>query len=141
MTILTSPDRTRFAPESSLKAGELGSTSPGVHNETLTNVFWGLLLIWFGLSAATLHGDLGATINDPTFGLGTGVLLLVMNLTRSLLHLRLSVLTIGLGALLTIFYAPVLLLDYKIPFLPAILVIAGLALIIGAFRTRNFQAY
>ncbi|QQG49092.1 MAG: hypothetical protein HY247_01915 [archaeon] len=112
-----------------------------MHNETLTNAFWGLLLVWFGVNAAFLKGDLVVTVNDPFFGLGTGLLLLALNLARSLLRLRLSVLTIGLGALLSIIYALVVLLDFKAPFLPALLVIAGLALIIGAFRTRNFQAY
>ncbi|MBI3841318.1 MAG: hypothetical protein HY297_05150 [Thaumarchaeota archaeon] len=112
-----------------------------MHNDTITNAYWGLLLIWFGLNAAWLKGDLGATVNDPLFGLGVGGLLLLLNLTRSVLRVKLSILTIGLGALLTVFYAPVVLFRVNVPFLPALLVIAGVALVIGAFRTRNFQAY
>jgi hypothetical protein len=111
-----------------------------VHNETVTNIFWGSFLIWFGVVAAWLKGDLGATINYPLFALGTGLLLLLLNLIRSLLRLKQSVLTIGLGALLTVIYTPVVFLNFSLPFLPALLVIAGLALVIGAFRTRNFQA-
>ncbi len=112
-----------------------------VHNETLTNVFWGLFLIWFGVVAALLKGDLGASVNHPLFGFGTGVLLLVLNFTRSFLRLRLSVLTIGLGGLLTVGYAPLVFFNVQVPFLPALLIIAGVALVIGAFRTRNFQTY
>ena len=112
-----------------------------MHNETLTNVFWGIFLIWFGVVAASLRGDLGATVNDPVFALGTGALLLILNLTRSFLRLKLSVLTIGLGGLLAVIFAPVVLFKIQIPFLPALLVIAGVALVIGALRTRNFQTF
>ena len=112
-----------------------------VHNETLTNVFWGLFLIWFGVVAAWQQGNIGLALNDKVFALGTGLLLLLMNLARSVFRLRLSILTIGLGVLLAIIYAPIVLFDVKIPFLPALLVIAGVALVIGAFRTRNFHSY
>lgn len=95
-------------------------------------------MIWFGLVAATLGGNFGATINSPTFALGTGVLLLLLNLSRSLSRSKLSPLTIGLGTLLTVFYAPIVFLGVYVPFLPALLIIVGVALIIGAFRSRNF---
>ena len=112
-----------------------------VQNGTLTNIFWGLFLVWFGVMAAYLKGDFGATINSPVFAIGTGVLLLVMNLTRSILRLRLSILTMGLGFLLTGANILVLWLAVTIPFLPELLVIAGVALVIGAFRTRNYQTF
>ena len=112
-----------------------------MQNGTLTNIFWGLFLIWFGVVAAYLKGDFGATINSPVFAIGTGVLLLCLNLTRSIMRLRLSVLTMGLGLLLTGTNVLVLWLGVTIPFLPELLMIAGVALVIGAFRTRNFQAY
>ena len=112
-----------------------------VQNGTLTNIFWGLFLIWFGVVAYWLHGDLGTTINHPMFALGTGVLLLVLNLARSAMRLKLSVLTIALGALLTVSNAVVLVFGQTVPFLPELLIIAGVALVIGAFRTRNFQTY
>jgi len=112
-----------------------------VQNGTLTNIFWGLFLIWFGVVAAWLRGDFGATINSPLFAIGTGCLLLGLNLARSLMRLKLSVLTIALGALLAVANLVVLEFDLTIPFLPELLVIAGLALVIGAFRTRNFQTY
>jgi hypothetical protein len=112
-----------------------------VQNGTLTNVFWGLFLIWFGVLAAWMHGDFGATINAPLFAIGTGLLLLAMNLFRSLLRLRLSILTMALGALLTVANIVVLEFNLTIPFLPELLMIAGVALVIGAFRTRNFQTY
>ena len=110
-----------------------------MHNETVTNIYWGVFLIWFGLIAAWLRGDLVATVNHPIFALGTGGLLILLNLTRVLGHLRLSVLTIGLGGLLIVVYAPVVFLGVYLPFLPALIIIAGLALVIGAFRSRNFQ--
>ena len=110
-------------------------------NGTLTNTFWGLFFIWFGVVALWLRGDLGATINHPLFALGTGVLLLALNLTRSLLRLRLSVLTMGLGAILVVANALVIASSQTVPFLPELLIIAGAALVIGAFRTRNFQTY
>jgi hypothetical protein len=112
-----------------------------VQNGTLTNIFWGLFLIWFGVVAVWLKGDLGATINHPVFAMGTGIVLLGMNLMRSIMRLRLSMLTIGLGALLTAANALVLLFNQSVPFLPELLIIAGIALVIGAFRTRNFQTY
>ena len=109
-----------------------------MHNETLTNVFWGGFLIWFGILAATLGGNLIAALNSPSFALGTGVLLLVLNLARSAFRLKLSVLTIGLGALLTVVYAPIVFFGFSVPFLPALLIIVGAALIIGAVKSRNF---
>jgi hypothetical protein len=55
--------------------------------------------------------------------------------------MRLSVLTIGLGALVVVAYIPVVFFNLDIAFLPALLVIAGVALVIGAFRTRNYQSF
>ena len=112
-----------------------------MQNGTLTNIFWGLFLIWFGVVAVWLKGNLGATINHPVFALGTGVLLLALNVTRSFMRLRLSVLTMGLGVLLTVANAVVILFGQTVPFLPELLIIAGVALVIGAFRTRDFQTY
>jgi hypothetical protein len=112
-----------------------------VQNGTVTNIFWGLFLIWFGVVAVSLAGNLGATVNSPVFALGTGVLLLVLNLSRSLLRLRLSVLTMGLGVILTVANGFVIAFDRPIPFLPELLIIAGAALVIGAIRTRNYQTY
>lgn len=112
-----------------------------MQNGTLTNAFWGLFLIWFGVVAVWLKGDLGATVNSPVFAVGTGALLLLLNLTRSAFRLRLSILTIGLGLILTVANAFVLVFGNAIPFLPELLIIVGAALVIGAFRTRNFQAY
>ena len=117
-----------------------------MHNETLTNIFWGTFLIWFGVVAIWMKGDILSTVNSPVFALGTGMLMLLMNLVRSLLRLRLSIITIGLGVILTLFYVVVVLLYYLgfnlsgwVPFLPLLLVISGIALIIGAIRTREFQ--
>jgi len=112
-----------------------------VQNGTLTNIFWGLFLIWFGVVAVWLKGDFGATINSADFAMGTGVLLLLMNLARSVLRLRVSVLTLGLGVLLVIVNALVLVFNQPVPFLPELLIIAGVALVIGAFRTRNYQSF
>lgn len=109
-----------------------------MRNETLTNVFWGLFLVWFGVMAAVLKGNFEMAANDHIFALGTGVLLLVMNLARSMLRLKLGVLTIGLGVLLVLIYTPLVFFDQQLPFLPALLVIAGVALIVGALRTRNY---
>jgi hypothetical protein len=112
-----------------------------VQNGTLTNIFWGLFLIWFGVVAAWLKGDFGATFNAPLFAMGTGILLLCLNLARSIMRLKLSVLTIALGILLTAANLVVVEFGLTVPFLPELLIIAGIALVIGAFRTRNFQVY
>jgi peptidoglycan/LPS O-acetylase OafA/YrhL len=112
-----------------------------VQNGTLTNIFWGLFLIWFGIVAVWLKGDFGATINHPVFAMGTGVLLLLMNLARSVMRLRVSVLTMALGVLLVVANALVLASKQTVPFLPELLIIAGIALVIGAIRTRNYHAY
>lgn len=112
-----------------------------MRNETLTNMFWGIFIIWFGVVTAFLSGNPIGSINHPVFALGTGILFILLNLARSLLRLKLSVLTIGLGVLVTIVYAPVVFLRFQLPFLPALLVIAGIALVIGAIRTRNYQSF
>jgi hypothetical protein len=109
-----------------------------VNNETLTNVFWGFFLIWFGVVTTLTAGDFVKAVNHPIFALGTGILLLLLNLVRSTLRLRLSVLTIGLGALLTVIYTPVAFFGVWVPFLPALLIIAGVALVIGAMRSRRY---
>lgn len=112
-----------------------------MRNETLTNIFCGIFLIWFGVVMAFLNGNPITSVNHPIFALGTGIILIMLNLMRSLLRLRLSVLTIGLGALLTTVYVLVIFLKLQLPFLPALLLIAGVALVIGAVRTRNYQAF
>ena len=112
-----------------------------VRNETLTNIFCGIFLIWFGVVMAFLNGNPIASVNDPIFALGTGTILILLNFVRSLLRLKLSVLTIGLGLLVTIVYAFVIFLKLQLPFLPALLLIAGIALVIGAVRTRNYQSF
>jgi hypothetical protein len=112
-----------------------------MQNGTLTNIFWGLFLIWLGAVAVSFKGDFFATVNSPVFAVGTGVLLLLLNLSRSVLRLRLSILTIGLGVVLTAANAFVLVFGTSVPFLPELLIIVGAALVIGAFRTRNFQTY
>lgn len=113
-----------------------------MNNETLTNVYWGLFFIWLGAVAFFFKGNLLSTVNfvnDPVFALGTGFLLILLNFTRSLLHLRLSVLTLSLGALLEVIFIPVLFFNLNLQFLPVLIVILGVALVIGAIRTRNYQ--
>jgi hypothetical protein len=109
-----------------------------VQNETITNVFWGTFLIWFGLLWARLGGSPLGIVDAPIFALGTGIMMLVLNLVRTTLRLKLSVLTVGLGALLTVVYTPIVLFGFNVPFLPALLIILGLALIIGAFRSNRY---
>jgi len=128
-------------PGGNLKAKTKQSGEKPVQNGTLTNIFWGLFLIWFGIVAVWLKGDFGATINHPVFAMGTGVLLLLMNLARSILRLRVSVLTMALGVLLVVANSLVLAFNQTVPFLPELLIIAGVALVIGAIRTRNYHEY
>jgi peptidoglycan/LPS O-acetylase OafA/YrhL len=107
-----------------------------LNNERLTNVFWGLTLVWFGVVAVSLGGDILGAVNSREFALGIGVLLLLLNLTRMLLHLRLGLLTISLGAILVLIYAPLVYLKIAVPFVPALIIIIGIALIIGTLRTK-----
>jgi phage tail protein X len=109
-----------------------------MRDETVTNTFWGLFLVWFGIVSAVFAANFGAAIESPLFALGTGVLLLVMNLVRNLVRLRVSIITTGLGILLAIVYFPLYFLGKGIPFLPALIIIAGVALVIGAFRSRRY---
>jgi hypothetical protein len=109
-----------------------------VQNETLTNAFWGTFLIWFGLLWAHSGGSPFDVVEAPVFALGTGLLMLLLNLVRSSMRLKLSILTTGLGALLTIVYTPIIFFGFNVPFLPALLIIVGLALIIGAFRSNKY---
>ena len=115
---------------------EKRSSIKQMHNETLTNIFWGLFLIWFGVAAALQGGNFLTTVNSPMFALGTGLLFILMNFVRAMLHLKISPLTIGLGALLVVIYAPLYFLNLSVPFLPALLIIVGVALVIGALRAR-----
>jgi hypothetical protein len=109
-----------------------------LHNETVTNIFWGLFLVWLGLVWAAYGGNFGGAIESPLFALGTGLLLIVLNLVRAMVRLHVSVITTGLGILLAVVYAPLYFLGWGLPFLPALLIIAGIALVIGAFRTRRY---
>jgi hypothetical protein len=111
-----------------------------LHSETLTNIFWGLFFIWFGLLWWHFGGDPVAIVEQqPLFGLGTGIMLIAMNLTRSFMRLKLSAVTMGLGAVLIIVYVPFeFIIRSPLPFLPALLVILGAVLIIAAIRTRNY---
>lgn len=115
-----------------------------MNNETLTNIFWGLFLIWFGLVGVLNNGDFYSLLNgskdSAVLGVGTGLLLLAMNLARSALRLRVGSLTLGLGVILVVFYAPQAFLQVSAPLFPTLLVILGVALVIGAMRTRNIQA-
>jgi hypothetical protein len=125
------------------KAFFLAAFSLRLNNETLTNIFWGFFLIWFGLVAVLNNGDFYSLLNgskgSPVLGLGTGLILLAMNLLRSALRLRVSSLTLGLGVILAVIYAPQVLLGVSVAFLPTLLIILGVALVIGAVRSRNFQ--
>lgn len=109
-----------------------------MQNETLTNAFWGGFLIWFGVLWARIGGNPFNIIDAPLFALGTGLLMLLLNFMRSTLRLRVSILTVGLGILLTVVYTPIVLFGINVPFLPALLIIVGLALIIGAFRSSRY---
>ncbi|MBI3858718.1 MAG: hypothetical protein HY296_00545 [Thaumarchaeota archaeon] len=109
-----------------------------MQNETVTNIFWGLFFIWLGM-ISVLQGSVEGALDDQFFALGTGVMLLILNLVRSFLRLRIGVITLGLGVIVTFFYAPIVF--FRIPppsFLPLMLVILGIALIIGALKTRTY---
>ncbi len=114
-----------------------------MQNETLTNVFWGLFFIWLGLVAAINNGDFYTLVNGTNrytaiFGLGTGFLLLVMNTLRGSWRLKVGSLTLGLGVILVLFYAPQVFLDTQTPFFPTLIAIFGVALVIGAIRTAKY---
>ena len=109
-----------------------------MNNETVTNIFWGLFIVWFGLLSAFAGGNFGTAIESPLFALGTGLLMVLLNLVRATIRLRVSVITTGLGILLAVIYSPLYFLNKSVPFLPALIIIAGLALIIGAFRSRRY---
>lgn len=117
---------------------------PELNNETLTNIFWGLFLIWFGVVAAINTGDFASLLNgskdSAILGLGTGLLLLGMNLLRSVWRFSISSVTLGLGLVLVVFYAPQVFFGLSAPFIPTLLVILGVVLVIGALRSRNVHA-
>jgi hypothetical protein len=115
-----------------------------LNNETLTNIFWGLFLIWFGVVAIVNNGNFTSLLNgskdSAILGLGTGLLLLAMNLLRSALRLSIGSLTLGLGVILVVFYAPQVFFGLSAPLLPTLLVILGVVLVIGALRSRSIHA-
>ncbi len=113
-----------------------------MQNETLTNIFWGFFFIWIGLVAALNNGDFYSLLNGAKYsailGFGTGFLLLGMNLLRSSWRLKVGSLTLGLGVILVVFYAPQVFFGLETAFFPTLLVILGVALVIGAVRARNY---
>ena len=116
-----------------------------MNSGTLTNIFWGLFLIWFGFVGILVNGDfyhlLNGSRDSSLFGLGIGLLLIAMNVIRSSMRMKIGSLTLGLGMILAIVYAPQIFLGISVPLLPTLLVILGVALVIGAFRSRNLQPF
>jgi len=116
-----------------------------LNSETLTNLFWGLFLIWFGFVGILVNGDfyhlLLGSRDSSLLGLGVGLLLLGLNVLRSAMRMKIGSLTLGLGAVLVIVYSPQLFLGLSMPLFPTLLVILGVALVIGALRSRNLQAF
>jgi hypothetical protein len=101
-------------------------------------MFWGLLLIWFGVIAAAFHpANIFDTFRDSWFALGTGGLLVLMNAVRASMRLKVSALTLGLGVLIGVIYVPIVFFSSQVPFVPVLLVILGAALIIGALRSQK----
>ena len=109
-----------------------------MNREALTNVYWGLFVIWLGTVTALKAGDFGSAIESPLFALGTGALLLLLNATRAALRQRVSQIAVGLGIVVVVIYAPLFFLGINLPFLSVLLVIIGIALVIGAVRTGKY---
>ncbi len=109
-----------------------------MQNETLTNIFWGLFFVWFGIMSTYTKGDLFAAVNSPVFGLGVGVLLIILNVARFVLHLRVSPFTLTIGFLVfTVDFSSVFL-KINIPFLPLILIIAGVLILVSSLRSMRY---
>jgi uncharacterized membrane protein len=93
------------------------------------------------LNNGDFYSLLNGSKNSAFFGLGTGLLFITMNLARTAWRLKVGSLTLGLGVILVVFYAPQAFLRINAPLLPTLLVILGVVLVIGALRSRNLRAY
>jgi uncharacterized membrane protein len=93
------------------------------------------------LNNGDFYSLLNGSKNSAIFGLGTGLLFIAMNLARSAWRLKVGSLTLGLGVILVVFYAPQAFLRMSAPLLPTLLIILGVALVIGALRSRNLHVY
>jgi hypothetical protein len=109
-----------------------------VRNDTLTNIFWGLFLVWFGVVWTALKGDFFSAVNSPVFGLGVGTLLILLNLSRVVFHLPVSPFTLVIGFLVFIVDFTSLFLSLSFPFLPLILIIAGVLILISSIRASRY---
>jgi hypothetical protein len=109
-----------------------------MQNETLTNIFWGVFLVWLGIMWTYTRGDFFSAVNSPIFGLGVGLLLILLNLTRVVFHLRISPFTLIIGFLIFLVDFSSVFLALNLPFLPLILIIAGILILVSSIRAMRY---
>lgn len=99
---------------------------------------WGILLIWLGIR------DLIPGLPNGTGLLGLGIILLGLNLVRTINKIPVSAFSITLGALACILAIVTLLgralniPGFELPFFPALLIVIGLYLLIP--RSRRVES-
>lgn len=111
-----------------------------LQNETLTNIFWGLFLVWFGIVWASLKGDFISTINSSVFGLGVGFLLIMLNFLRVVFGIRVSPFTLIVGSIVFLIDFFSLFLRLSLPFLPMIFILAGILILVSSIRAAKYTS-
>lgn len=97
----------------------------------LTSLAWGLFFILIGVSwAASEYYSFNAV---PYMTLGTGLILIGLNIARTGLGMRLSKFTLFIG-ILALAFGGAALMGYELPLLATILVLIGLFIIAEAAR-------
>lgn len=99
-------------------------------NKRYVAIAWGLFFLWLGATMAVPGNQ------SPVFVLGTGIILLSLNLARIISKITLSpfstilgCLACGLG-LVAMFRTVLNIPPFELPFLPTVLIIIGLYVLI-----------
>ena len=97
----------------------------------LSSLAWGLFFILIGVSwAASEYYGFDAV---PYMALGTGLILIGLNIARTGLGMRLSKFTLFIGILALVFGGTALM-GYRLDLIPTILVLIGLFIVAEAAR-------
>jgi hypothetical protein len=109
-------------------------------NKRYTTIAWAILSLWLGI-LMIIPGN-----QSPIFVLGTGVILLGLNLVRlvsripvSIFSITLGCLAVGLG-LVAMFRTVLNIPPFELPLLPTVLIIIGLYVLIPSVKNREQQS-
>ena len=105
-------------------------------NSSFETAAWGALFIWWGIT------ELFNFLPDGTGAIGIGLILLGLNVARSLNGLPTNGFTITLGILALVWgglelAGSVLLLPFELPIFAILLIVLGVILLVRELQSRN----